>query len=113
MAISKSPDASKYEYDPVFLNSLKELKYILCVFTICIVWTLLTCFVLGYRSSDDASEVSVVFGMPSWVFWGIFCPWVAADLMTTYFCLRVMKDDDLGQAEDELPVSDTPLAEGK
>ena len=101
MTVSNTRDSSKYEYDPVFLNSLREVKFILCAFAICLVWTMLVCFALGYRAAGDESEVAVIFGMPSWVFWGIFCPWIVADVITTYFCLRVMKDDDLGEAEDE------------
>jgi hypothetical protein len=41
-----------------------------------------------------------VLGLPSWVFWGVLTPWLAASLASIVFAHRVMVLDDLGEDED-------------
>ena len=40
-------------------------------------------------------------GMPRWVFWGIFMPWLFVDAVTIWFVFFFMKDDDLGEGEEK------------
>jgi hypothetical protein len=42
----------------------------------------------------------MIMGIPTWLFWGIFMPWLAADAFTIWFCFFYMKDDELGEAHE-------------
>ena len=35
-----------------------------------------------------------MFGFPSWVFWGVALPWMFANVVTFWFCLRFLKNED-------------------
>ena len=48
------------------------------------------------------SFTHLVLGFPSWVFWGIALPWLAANLFTFWFCLFRMKDDPLEEVNEVL-----------
>ena len=56
---------------------------------------------LGYNQEVTPGDVETILGVPRWTFLGIFLPWLAADVITTWFCFRFLKEDDLGQADDE------------
>ena len=73
---------------------------ILAAFVVCLVWSITWCYSFGYPEAD-AAAVPKVLGMPSWVFWGVLLPWVAADLFAVWFCFFFMVDDPLGETEDE------------
>jgi len=40
-----------------------------------------------------------VLGFPDWVFWGVALPWIFANSVTFWFCLRVLKNED----DEEVP----------
>ena len=50
--------------------------------------------------SVDPDDLATVLGIPAWLCWGIFAPWLVADLFTVWFCFCYMQDDDLGEARD-------------
>ena len=91
------PDTS--QYDPVFLNTRREAWLILLAWAVCLIWTVGYSAVAGYGVA--AEEVSFILGMPSWVFWGVLTPWIAATLFSVWFSLAYIADDDLGAAEDD------------
>ncbi len=98
MAQPKSPpEASRF--DPVFLNARREAWLILIAWVVCLIWTVGYSAVAGYDVPPE--EVSFVLGMPSWVFWGVLTPWIAATLFSVWFGLAYMTDDDLGASEDD------------
>ncbi|MDA1014831.1 MAG: DUF997 domain-containing protein [Planctomycetota bacterium] len=98
-----SPAAyDQYELDPVFLNSRKEALAVFLTWVVALLWAVPVCYFMGFRTGIDSTNVSMVMGIPTWVFWGIAFPWLVADVVTTWMCFKVIKNDDLGIAADEL-----------
>ena len=76
---------------------------IVLIFTACLVWAIGWCAWDGYAAADEmASGVPTVFGMPRWVFWGIGVPWLVADVVTIWFCVRLYHADELSSPDDPL-----------
>lgn len=94
--------SDRQQLDPVYLNARREALIILAVFAVCFTWAILVYFFDGYTPIGKAPpDVTLVLGMPRWVFWGIFVPWIFADVVTLIFALFVMRDDDLGESAGE------------
>ena len=70
----------------------KEVKILVLAWFFFASWVLIYCGFKAY--SQDQEYVKIVFGMPSWVFWGIAVPWICSIVFTIYFSLFVMKDND-------------------
>ena len=73
-------------------QSRRELWFILLTWLGCCVWVIAYCAVNGYHLNPE--EGSTVFGFPSWVFWGVALPWMFANVVTFWFCLRFLKNED-------------------
>ncbi len=73
---------------------------ILLAFVVCLVWSISWCYSFGYSAAESGSVTSVM-GIPSWVFWGVMVPWLAADVFAFWFCFYFMVDDPLGETGDE------------
>ena len=86
------------DYDPVFIHSRREAIVILCLWIVCLCWTIPYCYQHGYTTEVDPDNLGIVWGMPAWVFWGVLLPWMFATSFTIVFCLFVMRDDDLSAA---------------
>ena len=65
-----------------------------------LLWAVPFCYFNGYPDEFDAANFSTTLGIPTWLFWGIAVPWLAADVFTTWFCFCYMKDDDIGEAQE-------------
>ena len=90
------------QLDPVFVSARREALFILGLFVVCFVWALGVYFYDGYYPHGQIPEqVPKVLGIPRWVFWGIFMPWVFVDVVTVWFVFFFMTDDDLGEAEEK------------
>lgn len=88
--------------DPVFVHARREAIVIIVIFAITAIWSLSVCYLDGYiRPEQSLENIPLVLGMPRWVFWGIFAPWIFADLATVWFCFFYMTDDDLGEDQEE------------
>jgi hypothetical protein len=87
-------------FDPLVLHTRRETLVILVAFVVCMAWSLGCCYCFGYLGPDDG-PASRLFGMPSWVFWGVAVPWLGADLFAVWFCFFFMVDDPLGEVQDE------------
>ncbi len=98
---TKPYETSGMEYDPTFLNSRKEAFIIFAVWGISLLWTVPYCSLFGYPTDFDPAKMKLVLGIPSWVFWGIAFPWTMCNLFTIWFCLFYMRDDDLGEGEEQ------------
>ncbi len=94
------PDNSKPQLDPLYVSSLRELKWILIAWCVNFAWVIGVCALLGY-GDGDTKQVTTILGMPSWVFWGVFLPWIVVTLFIAWFALRVMKDHPLQESETE------------
>ncbi len=61
------------------------------------IWCLFAAWVLGYAAwgayPQDPRSMTLTFGLPTWVLWGIALPWCVASAVTIVFCLGVLKDE--------------------
>lgn len=98
MSVPDHSESPAFEYDDTFLNSRREALIIFSVWAVALLWAVPYCYFNGYPDDPAkfAENLPTVMGIPSWVFWGIGAPWLAADIFTTWFCFCYMKDDDLG-----------------
>lgn len=74
------------------------------------IWVVMLLYTIGYCSihgyQDPKEPLTFVLGIPSWVFWGVFLPWIVCVGITAWFAFAFMKDSDL----EHLGVStDDPL----
>ena len=99
-------ESSQVEYDPIFLNSRREAIIIFCLWLVGLIWAVPFCYLNGYLGNVDPENISTIWGIPSWLFWGIFIPWIVADIFTTWFCFCYMKDDDLGETHEGLDLKE-------
>ncbi|MEZ6090157.1 MAG: hypothetical protein R3C05_19445 [Pirellulaceae bacterium] len=79
------------QYDPSYLNSLRELKYVAVIGTLALIWTVAYGGFNGYVS--DAESKPLFFGMPSWVAWELRS-WVITSLVTLWFAIFIIREDD-------------------
>ena len=93
------PDSTETPFDPTFLHARREAWLILCAWAVCLMWTVGYCAFAGYDVPPE--QIQIILGMPSWVFWGVLVPWVAATLFSVWFSLAYIADDDLGESDDE------------
>ena len=94
------PETVEMEYDPVFLHARREAIVIFCTWLVALIWAVPYCYMHGYNVADP-SQIKTVFGIPSWLFWGIAVPWIVANLFTTWFCFGFMKDAELIDNPDD------------
>lgn len=91
--------------DPVFRSSLRELRSILVIWTVFLIWVVGYCGLFGYEPTDPTEETALktILGMPSWVFGGIFIPWIVATIVICWFALTQIEDHPLQDpvADDE------------
>ncbi len=80
-------------------NARREGLVILVAWAVALVWSVAGSCLLGYRRAPG--DITLVLGMPDWVFWCIVLPWAACVLFSVWFCFFYMADDDLGEDPDE------------
>jgi hypothetical protein len=105
MASSSPSSSDEFELDPVFLNSRREAVVIFGLWFLCSIWAVPVSYMMGYGQEVVPGNVPTIFGMPTWIFWGIVCPWLVADVVTTWLCFRYIRNDDLGVSPEELAES--------
>ncbi len=82
-------------------HARREGLLIMAIWAICLVWSSLSGYFLGYNT--QAANVSLILGMPSWIFWSVVLPWSLCLIFSVWFCFSFMADDDLGQDRDGGP----------
>jgi len=88
------------ETDPVLRNSRREAVIIGLAWLAATVYCCVYSYAYGYRREGKplgVADIHPILGVPSWVVWGIFAPWVACALFTFWFAGTYMTDDDLGE----------------
>ncbi len=80
-------------WDAVFVQSRRELIGILLIWLLFAGWVLGAAYLLAYADPDR--PVTLVLGMPAWVFWAVAMPWLGANLVIIAFCMLGMKDQSL------------------
>lgn len=93
------------QLDPAVVHGRRETLVILTAAAVCLAWSVGCSYLLGYPT-QVGGPVAKVLGMPSWVFWGVAVPWIAADLFAVWFCFFFIADDPLDEAEDEAESDD-------
>ncbi len=70
-----------------------------------LVWTLVVVIGWGYVPVDQRpDQPTLVLGMPAWVAWGLFLPWLVEIAATWWFAMCVLQDDPpLADDEGALP----------
>ncbi len=59
--------------------------------------------VCGWMAYDyDVESPPTVLGLPDWIFWGVFVPWIAAGAFTIWYALYFIVDDDEEFAREKL-----------
>ncbi len=79
------------------LNAYREARWILALFLLSLLWCVPYGYLNGYRQVSPDQPLSITWGIPSWVLWGVFVPWLLIDLATVWISLVGMQDDDLGE----------------
>ena len=92
------PSDQTEDYDPLFLHARREARWILVAWAVCLVWTVGYSALFGY--GVEASERDPIIGIPAWVFWGVFIPWIAATAFSVWFGLGYMKEDNLQEKSE-------------
>lgn len=54
--------------------------------------------VLAAPVEDGPAGLATILGIPAWAFWGIMLPWVASTLLTVWFSLYGMADEEMAGA---------------
>jgi hypothetical protein len=96
--MSSSTDSAKGQGppdDPLYRSSLREALLILGIWGAAMLWVISYCSMYAYVRVRETDELPIVLGMPAWVVWGVFVPWIVADVLTIIICLWVIKDHDL------------------
>ncbi len=90
--------------DPVFVSARREALVAALVWAAATAWSVGYCARYGYGRSVES--LSFVLWFPDWVFWGIVAPWLVCIVISLWFALSFMSDEDLGtndQDEDADP----------
>ena len=87
-------ERDRVRWDPVYLHARREALEILVAWGIALVWSIGYCSLYGY---EQGPPLKMVWGIPSWVFWGVVVPWACAAVFTCYYSLVRMHDDPLGE----------------
>jgi hypothetical protein len=80
-------------------HARREGVLIMAVWATALVWSVGSGYYLGYYRT--ANTISLILGIPDWVFWSVVLPWGICLAFSVWFCFRYMADDDLGQDPEE------------
>lgn len=100
-------NVGSYEPDPIFLNSRREAVIIFLVWLAALIWAVPYCYFNGYYQPGefDPASLKMIWGIPSWIFWGIAAPWLVADIATICFCFY-MANDELAEVPEGTEYAD-------
>jgi len=101
-----SPKSSDDALDPMFVHARRELRASLLVFLLFGVWVLAVSWLLG--KPHETGSIGITLGMPTWAFWGVAVPWIAANVFIFWFCFSFMDDDPLEQVANETDQPTSP-----
>ena len=90
--------------DPVVTAARREASIALGMWVVATLYTLSYCYLHGYNRSIDS--LTFVLWFPDWVFWGIVVPWGVCILASIVFAFRIMGDEPLGEAVDDMRSGD-------
>jgi hypothetical protein len=80
-------------------HARREGLLIMAVWAAALLWSCLGSYITAFRRPAD--PMTLILGMPAWVFWFVALPWAICLVFTAWFCFAFMADDDLGQDPEE------------
>jgi len=78
----------------ILKSSRRDARFVAGMWATCCLYTVGYCGLFAYQ---PGSAPDLLFGIPSWVVWGILAPWMFATAVTCWYALGAMKDEDLGE----------------
>jgi len=87
---STSPEP---QVDQVYRHSLRESLVAVSAWLVCGVYSVTYCFLNGHGRKPD--EIEVTWGIPNWVLFGVFLPWVLCNVFAWWYCFCFVKDQEL------------------
>ena len=97
--------------DPTYRSAVREAAFVLILWAICFVWSVGYSYLRGYVPYTATTETSAQaplletpfgLGIPDWAFWGVLIPWGGCILVSLWFALGWMKDEDAPAVDDEV-----------
>ncbi len=99
--------ATQYRH---FRQCLRETRLIAVVWTLMLIYCTTVFSLTGYIPPEERPDVpSLILGIPSWVFWGLFFPWCLGVVFTIWFAQFYLKEDE---PYAEFPEADMPGTDG-
>lgn len=122
--VSRPKNDQDWQVDPIYRNSLREAKFIFCLWAGCLVYTVLFCYGYGYLVHEplpssfgpavtnllgpleslnrvpDSVTYPLGLGIPDWVFYGVLVPWIICAVLTFWYGLFFFAEDDLSEGAD-------------
>ena len=95
--------------DPVVTSSRREAVIAIVLWAVALAYTVGYCRLFGYYREPE--DVRFILGIPDWIVWGVFAPWLAWTVISSLFAKYVMQDAYLGEEESQAPLpGDVPPA---
>jgi hypothetical protein len=91
--------------DPVLRSARREALIVFSIWLAACIYTVGFCARFGYER--DPATLTFVFGIPDWVFYGIFLPWTVCTILSFIVSNFVIRDEDLGEEQAEETLSST------
>jgi hypothetical protein len=86
--------------DRLFRHARSEAIFIALFWLACTIYCCAYCYIYGYITPSrplTERDVKPIWGVPSWVFWGVFVPWLVCGIVNVVFSAWFVADDDLGE----------------
>lgn len=83
--------------DPLLRSARSEAVWVLIIGCCAAAYSLGFCFWFGYGRAGG--DLQFVLGFPDWVFWGIIVPWCICLVLSLWFALFFMTDDELNELD--------------
>jgi hypothetical protein len=80
-------------------HARREALLVMAVWAVALLWSMGVGYFGGYRRA--AADMSLILGIPDWVFWSVVLPWALCLSFSIWFCFAFMADDDLGKDAGE------------
>lgn len=101
--------------DRLFRHARNEAIFIALFWLGCTIYCCTYCYVYGYMKPSrplGEADVKAIWGVPSWVFWGVFVPWFVCGIVNIVFSAWFVADDDLGEERSE-PIAEPERTEAE
>jgi hypothetical protein len=85
---------------PLLRNARREAAIVLAIWATALIYSVGFCAIYGYGPAAQR-QLTLVFGFPFWVFWGVVVPWLVCAALSMVLCNFVMTNEDLGEDPDE------------